>query len=270
MSDCKKIRIGIVFALTLGLSVSAQEIHKAGRNIVERFIPPKEYTRIQYASDSFMNYLRTYPLKEYDAPVLLYNGEEKWNKVYVSVFAMPILNVDLIQCADAVMKLRAEYLYEQGRYADISFQITNGMSIPFSKYRDGYRAVASGGTVSWKGGYAKGTARSIFDEYLKFIYMYAGTYSLAHEARKKNISQIQAGDFFIYGGNPGHVVLVLDLAVDKKTGEKIMLLGQSYMPSQEFHVLKSFESISPWYYVRDEELQTPEWSFAKNSLMSFE
>ncbi|MCK7517950.1 MAG: DUF4846 domain-containing protein [Ignavibacteriales bacterium] len=59
----------------------------------------------------------------------------------------------------------------------------------------------------------------------------------------------------MFGGNPGHVVMVVDLAKDKSTGNRIMLLGQSYMPSQEFHVLKSNTDIFPWYYVRDEKLR---------------
>ena len=48
-----------------------------------------------------------------------------------------------------------------------------------------------------------------------------------------------------------------------------MLLGQSYMPSQEFHILKSYESISPWYYIEDDILETPEWTFNKGSLVEF-
>ena len=59
------------------------------------------------------------------------------------------------------------------------------------------------------------------------------------------------------------------VAINKKTGRKIMLLGQSYMPSQEFHILKSYENINPWYFVEDEVLKTPEWTFEKGSLMEF-
>lgn len=250
--------------------VCAQQINQAGKNIAERFIPPPGYTRINYADNSFQQYLRLYPLKKYNSPVLLYTGETKKNAVHVSVFAMSLLNSDLIQCADAVIKLRAEYLYREKRFFDISFTITNGMSVPFKKYSEGYRLIISGNKAVWKGGYKGGTGRDIFDEYLKFIYIYAGTLSLAREAKNIDLNQIRAGDFFIHGGSPGHVVMVLDLAEDIKTGKKIMLLGQSYMPSQEFHVLKSFETISPWYYVREGDLITPEWNFGANSLMSFE
>jgi hypothetical protein len=48
-----------------------------------------------------------------------------------------------------------------------------------------------------------------------------------------------------------------------------MLIAQSYMPSQEIHILKSFEEFSPWYKVEEKELHTPEWTFPKGSLRRF-
>ena len=258
-----------LFCVLQIFSQQSQKINKNGKTILERFMPPENFKRVDAADHSFAKFLRTYPLKEYGSPVLLYDGKRKSNDVHVSVFDMAILNVDLIQCADAVIKLRAEYLYQEKRYSEIQFHITNGMLVPFSKYAEGQRVIVSGNTTSWKDGYKSGYSRSVFEEYLKFIYTYAGTYSLAMESLSKSLSNIQPGDFFIYGGSPGHVVLVLDLAIDQSTGKKIMLLGQSYMPSQEFHILKSYDDISPWYYVEDKILETPEWTFQKGSLKGF-
>ena len=264
----KKI-LSLFFFISCILQLHSQQINTKGATIQERFIPPANYKRIKADDSSFAAFLRSYPLKDYGSPVLLYNGNVKFNKVHVSVFDMPLLNSDLIQCADAVIKLRAEYLYSKKRYSEIQFHITNGMLVPFSKYAEGERVIVSGNKTSWKAGYKSGYGRDVFDEYLKFIYTYAGTYSLSQEAKPKKISDIAIGDFFIYGGSPGHVVLVLDIAVDESTGRKLMLLGQSYMPSQEFHILKSYEKISPWYYVEDSVLKTPEWTFQKGSLMGF-
>jgi hypothetical protein len=41
------------------------------------------------------------------------------------------------------------------------------------------------------------------------------------------------------------------------------------MPSQDMHILKSFENISPWYRIPKGNLETPEWTFSKNSLVRF-
>lgn len=265
------MRKQILFILMILFTVNfySQSINKSGTSIIERFGIPEGYERISVDENSFAEYLRNFPLKKYDSPVLLYNGVEKRNKVHVSVFDFPLLTADLIQCADAVIKLRAEYLYKNKMYSEIKFHITNGMLVPFDRFINGERVVVSGNKTTWKEGYKKGTSRDVFDEYLKFIYAYAGTYSLSKEAKPKSIENIFPGDFFIYGGSPGHVVLVLDVAINKKNGKTIMLLGQSYMPSQEFHILKSYEKISPWYYVEDEILETPEWTFYKGSLMRF-
>lgn len=264
-----KNRILLILLLSYAANIYSQSINKNGNSIIERFNLSDGYERISVKENSFAEYLRNYPLKKYGSPVLLFNGQEKRNKVYVSVFDFPLLKTDLIQCADAVIKLRAEYLYQNKKYSEIKFHITNGMLVPFDRYINGERVIVSGNDTTWKGGYKKGASRDVFDEYLKFIYSYAGTYSLSKEAKSKDIENIIPGDFFIYGGSPGHVVLVLDVAVNKKTGKKIMLLGQSYMPSQEFHILKSYEKISPWYSVEDDILQTPEWTFVKGSLMEF-
>ncbi len=247
-----------------------QSIDPEGRTIAERFAPPPGYTRDAYPEPSFQSFLRGYPLKEFDAPLRFYDGRIKPRSFHISVFDMPLLKQDLIQCADAILKLRAEYLYQERAYGKIEFTITNGMRIPFSRFAEGSRVLVSGSKAEWKDGFTKGTSRKVFDEYLKFIYMYAGTYSLSKEAKSKSIERIQVGDFFIQGGSPGHVVLVVDLATDKRSGAKVMLLAQSYMPSQDFHVLKNVSGASPWYPVEAGSLATPEWLFGADSLMSFE
>lgn len=262
----KKIVVFILFILH-AMTFSKNLIVKDGETISSRFLVPSEYEREYYPEDSFGTYLRSLKLKEMGAPVHLYDGREKFVQSYISVIDMPILPQDLIQCADAVIKLRAEYLYSQKKYDEISFDLTNGMKVPFSKFMNGERIKVSGNKTVWiKGKYKTGHGREVFDEYLKFIYTYAGTLSLSRELNKADIKDIKIGDVFIQGGSPGHAVIVVDIAVNRKTGEKIMMLAQSYMPSQELHILKSIFDISPWYKIEDEKLVTPEWLFEKGSL----
>lgn len=213
--------------------------------------------------------MRNLPLKKFGSPVKLFNGRIKPNNVHISVLDVPILNKDLIQCADAVIKLRAEYFYQKKQYNNISFTITNGMRIPFLKYAKGYRMGIKGNKAEWVLTSNPDHSRNTFDKYLEFIYIYAGTLSLSKEMVPVKIKDIEIGDVFIQGGTPGHAVLVIDLAENILSGRKIMLLAQSYMPSQEIHILKNYENISPWYIIEDNELRTPEWHFKKNSLKRF-
>ncbi|MDU1911794.1 DUF4846 domain-containing protein [Fusobacterium sp.] len=263
----KKVMIFIFFTILCTMLFSENLINKNAKTIESRFLTPNGYEREIYSQNSFGTYLRNLKLKEMGAPVLLYDGRKKFIESHISVIDMPILPQDLIQCADAVIKLRAEYLYNKKDYDKISFNLTNGMEVPFSKFVKGERVKVNGNKTTWvKGNYKTGYGREVFEEYLKFIYTYAGTLSLSKEMKKANIKDIEIGDVFIQGGSPGHVVIVVDIAVNKETGQKIMILAQSYMPSQELHILKSISFISPWYKIEDAKLITPEWLFEKGSL----
>ncbi len=260
----------LLVIVVCGASVCGQYSLSHGETVEQRFSPPRSYKRLYGAEGSFAQYLRRYPLYKQGSPVRLFDGRIKQQQVHAAVFRMELLDKDLIQCADAIIKLRAEYLYETKNYDAIVFSLTNGMRVPYSRYARGERVKVSGNKTDWIGGRQGGYGREVFDAYLAFIYAYAGTLSLSREMRTVDIGDIRIGDVFIFGGSPGHAVLVCDLALDAKSGKKVMLLGQSYMPSQQFHILKSYEDISPWYYVRDEILRTPEWTFERGSLKRFD
>ncbi|TGL17467.1 hypothetical protein EHQ46_16485 [Leptospira yanagawae] len=238
--------------------------------IQKRFTPPNGYLRVDYPKDSFASYLQNFPLKPEGSPVLLYNGNQKQNQVHVAVLHFPLLKRDLIQCADAVMKLRAEYFYAQKKYDQILFKISNGMEVPFHRFAKGDRVVVKGNKTSWKLNQSKkGTNRDVFEEYLQFIYSYAGTISLKSELIKKSLTQLEPGDVWIEAGSPGHVVMVVDKAIGKD-GQMVFLLAQSYMPSQEMHILKSEGEFSPWFTLpKGNNFQTPEWEFPAKEFYGF-
>ncbi|ABZ95421.1 Conserved hypothetical protein [Leptospira biflexa serovar Patoc strain 'Patoc 1 (Ames)'] len=239
-------------------------------SIQERFIPPNGYKRVVYPKTSFASYLQNFPLKPKGSPVLLYNGNHKQNQVHAAVLDFPLLKRDLIQCADAVMKLRAEYFYAQKKYDAIQFKISNGMEVPFHRFAKGERVDVKGNKTSWKQGkFKKGYGRDVFEEYLQFIYSYAGTISLKSELVKKSVIQLEPGDVWIEAGSPGHVVMVVDKATSDD-GQMVFLLAQSYMPSQEMHILKSEGEYSPWFPLpKGNNFQTPEWEFQTNQFYGF-
>lgn len=258
----------IKFLILLFLINSILIFSNQGENLLLRFSPPPNFDRLECERGSFGEFLRTLPLKNAYSDVKLYDGRTKSNKVWSAVFDIPILEKDLIQCADAVIKLRAEYLYQKKEFDKIVFTLTNKMVVPYKKFVEGYRVKINGNRTFWVKTEKEGENRKVFDEYLEFIYNYSGTVSLTYDTFKVKIDEIEIGDIFLKSGNPGHCVIVVDLAKNK-SGEKVMLLAQSYMPSQEIHILKSFEPFSPWYKVEDKILKTPEWTFDKGSLRRF-
>jgi hypothetical protein len=252
---------------------SLKLINKNEKTIEERFLLPEGYERTEADENSFSSYLRKLPLKPYNTEVRLYNGTLKSNQdVHMAVIDMGIGDRDLLQCADAIIRLKAEYLYQMQEYDKIHFNFTNGFRVDYSKWIQGYRVVVEGNRTYWKKTAAPSNTYDDFKDYLNLIYTYAGTLSLSKELKTIEYRDISTGDIFIQGGSPGHAVIVVDLAINKATGKKIYMLAQSYMPAQEIHVLKNPEnSNSPWYELNpnDKIIQTPEWTFYSHDLKRF-
>lgn len=248
-------------------------IDTSGTTIGKRFNVPDGYERIEAVSQQFGYYLRNLPLKPAGSIVKLYDGREKNSiTVYDAVVDLPIGKRDLHQCADAVMRLRAEYLWKEKRYSEIHFNYTNGFKAEYSKWMAGQRIVVDGNKTYYKSSAAPSNTSKDLWNYLEQVFTYCGTLSLSKELKPIDVKNIEPGDVFIKGGSPGHAVIVVDVARNKETGEKIFLLAQSYMPAQEIQVLKNPNdpTIGPWYSANfGEVLYTPEWTFKKSELMRF-
>lgn len=241
---------------------------EAADTLAQRIAPPPGFERVPAKPGSWGEWLRGLHLKHPGSPVLTYTGAPKWRQdVHVAVVDIDVGKRDLQQCADAIMRLRAEWLFASGRLAEIAFNYTDGGRVPFSRWAKGERPSSSG--KSWRtSAKADGTYPS-FRRYMDQVFSYAGTYSLDRELKKITPGEIAIGDVFIKGGFPGHAVLVADMAQNKTTGEKRFLLLQSYMPAQEIHVLKNPAASdgSPWYPAAVTwPLATPEWSFPEGSI----
>ena len=214
---------------------------------------PDGYIRDSVETNSFGEYLRNLSLKPEGSPVLLYDGRESGSSSYAySVIDMEIGTEDLQQCADAVIRLRAEYLYHQKRYNEINFNFTNGFKCKYDTYAHGGRVnVRSGKYTNWYQA-KQGTDYSYetFREYLNLVFMYAGTASLSKELKSVTIDKIEIGDVFIQGGFPGHAMIVVDLAKNPTTGDVAILVAQSFMPARDIHVVSARRE-SPWFFVKD-------------------
>ncbi|SHI82812.1 protein of unknown function (4846) [Geosporobacter subterraneus DSM 17957] len=121
-----------------------------GVRIRERFKLPEGYSRIPVLENSFEAYLRNLPLKPHGSLVQYYDGTLKQrSNVYDAVVDMDVGERDLQQCADAIMRLRAEYLYGQGRHKEILFHLTNGFPVDYQNWKNGYRIALDGNRTYW-------------------------------------------------------------------------------------------------------------------------
>lgn len=247
-------------------------INPDGAVIIERFIPPEGFERVPVKTDSFAEYLRNLPLKPHGSKVRYYDGRIKYGDVYEAVIDIDVGDRDLQQCADAVMRLRAEYLYSKGRYGQIHFNLTNGFKADYSTWMQGNRIAVEGSKAYWIKKTNYSDSYSSFRQYMDMIFAYAGTLSLSRELQEVPVEEMQIGDVFIKGGTPGHCIIVVDMAVNEETGEKLFMIAQSYMPAQDIHILKNENNtaVSPWYSIDfSETLETPEWTFKREQLIRF-
>lgn len=277
-SDSSKIKKSYSTEIINDLDNSSSSTEKRTKNIdyIHQIPLPQNYDRKEVEKTSFAHYLRHISLKPQNTPVKLYNGELKSSQyIHYSVLDISVGKRDLQQCADAVMRLRAEYLFKTNQKDKISFNYTSGDAAVYEKWAAGYRPSINGNKVSWNLKAKADTSYTNFLNYMENVFMYAGSASLSKELKPKNIQEIEIGDVFIQGGFPGHAVLVVDVAINPTTNKKIFLVAQSYMPAQDIHILKNFndENISPWYEIptdKSDKILTPQWTFEQTNLMSFD
>ena len=271
--SCGNVPVSEKINSTVEVQVDKSLMNPEGKTLETRFLLPDGFQRTKDDSTSFGYYLRILPLKADGSKVKLYNGDEKNAEgVYDAVVDLPIGNKDLHQCADAVMRLRAEYLYSQKQYDKIHFNFTNGFRCDYSEWMKGKRVAVNGNKVSWKQSAQPSNTEKDFWNYLEIIFSYCGSLSLSKELKSVDINDLQIGDVFIHGGSPGHAIIVVDVATNSTTSKKIFMLAQSYMPAQETQILKNpnDEKLSPWYTTNSGgAIYTPEWTFQQNELKRF-
>jgi len=209
-------------------TMAIQMINPDGTTIATRFNPPKGFLRTNELQDSFGRYLRNLTLKEHGAEVKLYNGDTKSNyRVYDAVVDLPIGTKNLHQCADAIIRLRAEYLWKNEAFEKIHFNFTNGFRVNYSEWMKGKRISVQGNQVRWVNRNSPSNTSQDLWNYLELIFNYAGTLSLSKEMKPKDISEVKIGDIF----RNRFRALALCLPFVHPTG--LHLFGQLYLQTKE-------------------------------------
>ncbi len=244
------------------LDDSSLEVPDAVDTLENRFPVPTGFKRVKVEPKGFGAWLRTLPLAPEETPVRTYRGRVLMPASHESiagVVALDIGKADLQQCADAIMRLHAEWQWTRGE-RNMSYRSASGTPMPLARWARGERPVPKGMTIQWepKGRASSNDDHRSFRRYLDQVFAWANTVSLSKQARPVEPNAIRPGDFFILPGNPGHAVLVLDIAKNPD-GLRVALLGQSFMPAQSFQVLHPGGE-SPWFELEaTRATKTPFW-----------
>ncbi|MEP7121537.1 MAG: DUF4846 domain-containing protein [Byssovorax sp.] len=246
----------------------------AGDRLERRFPTPSRYVRAAVAPGSFGAWLRDLPLEADRTPVLSHRGAVVLGPDHPNLAAVVAIDVgaqDLQQCADSVIRLHAEWQWSQSR-RDESYRAASGAEMPFARWAHGERITVSGpagSKLTWAPAAKADDTHAAFRAYLDGVFGWANTVSLARDTTPIALADLRAGDFVVQPGGPGHAVLILDLATNPE-GQRLVLLGQGFMPAQSFQVLhpgKQDPHVTlgangdrgAWFPVDPEGLQTPFW-----------
>lgn len=274
---------------TIATAVNEQtiEVINSDTKTIGEIPLPEGFERVAIEdTTSFAYFLRNLPLKPLGTPVMTYDGYEAGTTdvAYAVIDAYGPSNEDIQQCADAIIRLRAEWLWKNKRYNEIAFHFTNGWLCEYAKWADGYRVSVEGNKTSWQKAAAEDYSYENFQKYLRTVFYYAGTLSLEKELEPTTVHAMQIGDVFIKGGSPGHAIIVVDVANyigDPNSGlrnDKCFLVAESYMPAQDIHILTNTtmycEDMSPWHlmlsvYRSGDGYRFPSYTFTPREIKRF-
>lgn len=238
-------------------------IDESKSTIRTRFTPPKGFSWMNEQPGSFSEFLNNFPLHPPNFPVRDFTGIPiNQQQHHVAILRIDVGEKNLQQCADAWIRLYAEYLWLNKRFDEIGFEFTSGQFFPWNDFKNGIRTKELKNKVSFTNTGNVDDSYENFQKYLELIFRYAGTISLDRESIPiKNNAAIRTGDFLIKPGSPGHSVIIVGVARNI-SGKKLYLLAESFMPAQDIHVLVNHRNpqLSPWYEL---DVDVPETVTAK-------
>ena len=193
---------------------------------------PKGYSRM--SADDYAEFLRHLSLAKPDSVIRYWTGEVADTIV---PFCYRIIDLPLLskfeQCADVCLRLRTEFLFRERLFDSIHFDDTQFQ------------------TISYSGG----NRRKELNTYLRKVFLLSNTESLVNEMPQRSIQDVRPGDVFVYSAQSrsdahyGHAIMVVDVAVDNMTGERICMLAQGSTPACSIHILcnRKDSIMSPWF-----------------------
>jgi hypothetical protein len=240
MSQKISVHIKITFLIVIIFFILSDYSFSDKNPRVKDAIPvPRDYQRMVYPNDSFSNWIQNLPLKTGNS-IIDYRGHNVESGFYnvLGVIRMPLMfKSDLEQCADFAMRFWAEFHREKGKLDKLFLFDYSGNKKYFSR---------SGET---------------FSKFLKAAFANTNSHSLKKGCVPVSPSDLMPGDLFVQNarGGVGHVSVIMDIC-QSADGERLFLVGYSFMPAQKFHIEKATDDygVEGWFtfegykqYLRD-------------------
>lgn len=230
----KILSLTVLFTLSCAPTNTSAEVevwYKYGKrnysveNSVRSKIPvPKGYKRIKTYKNSFAEWLRYLPVKSAGSAVLTYSGEALSDDYYTiwRVIDLPLyFRSDIEQCADWGYRFWYEYQIEAGFGDNLWMTDYNGNKKTYRQWKEGRKNPS-------------------LKKFFKWVCNHANSYSQKKGLYEVEENALRPGDLIVQNqtGGIGHVSVIFDICENEK-GEKLYLVGYSFMPAQECHIEKA-------------------------------
>jgi hypothetical protein len=216
--------------------------------LVRRFPAPEGYVRVAVSPGDYGDWLRHLPLRPDDAPVDRLAAVVDWRWT----------NARRLGAANAVLRLRGEYLWFCCANEAIAFRFTSGDLFEWKRWADGWAPAVAGRRVEWRQGPEPGFSRQSYTKYLDTLLAYASVNSLAADTHPVTDGTIQPGDVLVESGRGGFAAVVLDVAVNAD-GRVSILIGQTVKAAGGFCVIQAAAD-SVWHEAEaDAAIDLPGW-----------
>jgi hypothetical protein len=269
----RKYYISILLSL-LPLTPGAQNLmNPDGMTVLARFNVPAGYERIPSEAGTFASFLHTLPIMPNGSSVKYYSASVRPDNKHHAAAVIDMDIADKVQQApQSVMRLWAEYLFEQQQFSGIHFHIRNGKPIPYNEWAQGMKIVVDR-IAYWTQTPNSPQQYRTFRRYLDFIFKHSDFQTLANDLVAIAINDIAPGDILFHNGENPQVVMVIDVAINTKDNKKVVLLAQGGAPAQSIEILHSTadnKTFGAWFPVEaDGTVKTGTFTFSAANFYRF-
>jgi hypothetical protein len=206
-------------------------------------LPDPQYKRVQLDPDSFGSWLRRLSLKPAGSPVLDYRSriyKTAEDSVVGAVVAMDISGRRMEQCMDVLVRLYAEYLWQQSQAIRLKLPLPGRYWLAWQDWAAGLRPRYRGTHVSLIQNSTSDHSEANYRAYLREVYAASATQQFYYSYQSLDREMAQPGDFIVKKGRKRHAVMIVDIARNPE-GEEIALIGHGDTPACQFFLLRYSE-----------------------------
>ncbi len=221
---------------------------------------PPATSRLETEEGSFADWLAGLPVDTSHTVLHYYTGDVALQQNgHAGIIDIPVKN-NVQDSRKLIMRIYAEYLYQQGRYDDLQFSNAKGEVI--------------NPRIWFSGKYPGQPFRFPYSDFRKYLNETLGAASWKmwmQQLKKISRFEARAGDI-VYQKSGGSHAMLIAAAAEGRNGQRYLLFVEGATPPAEMHVVANNEvpALGPWYpMLEGTPVRTPYWVFNDKNFYRF-